>query len=369
MKDTTLKYIITIILMLFIGAGSMYLLIIELNVKTATVSGSNGTCYTSCEDKVTITDTGISSAVEKIYDAVVIIENYKNNTLSSTGTGFVYKVDENYGYIITNYHVAGDSQKVVVIMSDDTEVNGTYLGGDQYMDISVIKIDSKYVTKVAEIGDSNKTQLGDTVFTVGTPVGYDYRGTVTRGILSGKDRLVEISISGYQSDWVMKVLQTDAAINPGNSGGPLVNSNGEVIGVNSLKIVNNQIEGMGFAIPIEDVMVHIATYEKGESIDRPALGVSMLNTTETFNLYRNGITLDKSIESGVVIASVEKDYPAYGKLQKGDVIVKINNDEIENISYFKYNLYKYQVGDTIKITYIKDGKTSTIDIILNKVAE
>ncbi len=359
-----LKFIIIIILMFFLGGGIVYLYFDQTEGEM--VNANNGSCYTKCENKVTITETGIADAVDKIYDAVVIVENYKNNKVSSTGTGFVYKKDDSFGYIITNYHVAGNSEKVVLVLSDDREVEGTYVGGDQYMDISIIKMDASYVTKVAEIGDSSKSKLGDTVFTVGTPVDYEYRGTVTRGILSGKERLVEVSISGYQSDWVMKVLQTDAAINPGNSGGPLVNSNGEVIGVNSLKLVNANIEGMGFAIPVEDVMTHIATLESGKSLVRPLLGVSMINVSDTYTLLRNNISIDRSITEGVVVAVLEKDSPAYNKLEIGDVIIKIDDDKTPTSAYLKYALYKHNVGDTVKVTYIRDKKTSTINVVLGK---
>lgn len=355
------------ILMFFLGIlitfGAIYVFKDELFSGN---SSSNGICYTACENKVTINEKGISDAVKKIYDAVVLVQNYKNNQLYSTGTGFVYKVDNKYGYILTNYHVISESTKINIVMFDDTILEAKYLGGDEYIDVAVLAIDKDKVIKVAEIGESASSELGDTVFTVGTPVDYEYRGTVTRGILSGKDRLVSVNTSKTNSSdtYVMKVLQTDAAINPGNSGGPLVNSNGEVIGINSLKLAQEEIEGMGFAIPIEDVMTHIETFEKGQSIKRPVLGISMVNASEKYTLYQLGINIDSKITSGVVVTSVVNNSSAYGVLKPGDVITKMDNEKVSTLAYLRYELFKHKVGDKVSITYIRDGKEVTSSVTL-----
>lgn len=327
-------------------------------------SSSNGICYTACQNKVTINEKGISDAVDKIYDAVVLIENYKNDKIYSTGTGFVYKVDSKNGYLLTNYHVVSGNTSLKVTLTNGKTVEAKYLGGDEYLDMAVISIAKENVIKVAEIGTSENSKLGDTLFTIGTPVDSEYIGTVTRGILSGKDRFVTVNSSNNNDSSVMKVLQTDAAINPGNSGGPLVNSNGEVIGINSLKIVEDEVEGIGFAIPIEDVMFHIENFEKGEKIIRPFIGVSMLNVTDSYYLYQYKIMLDESITSGAVVIEVTKSSPASGVLKKGDVITKINGEDIKNTAYLKYELYKYSAGDTVEITFIRDNKTKTEKIKL-----
>lgn len=355
------------ILVFFLGVlatiGGIYLFKDELFKGK---SSSNGICYTACENKITINEKGISDAVDKIYDAVVLVENYKNDKVYSTGTGFVYKVDNKYGYILTNYHVINGNTSINILLSDDTKVEAKYLGGDEYIDVAILAIDKDKVLGVAEIGNSTTTKLGDTLFTVGTPVDYEYRGTVTRGILSGKDRLVSVSSSSSNSSdsFVMKVLQTDAAINPGNSGGPLVNSNGEVIGINSLKLAKEEIEGMGFAIPIEDVMVHIETFENGEKIKRPVLGISMINVGEKYALYQAGINVDTKITEGVVVVSVVDNSSVDGTLKAGDVITKINDEEVSNVAYLRYELFKHTIGDKIKITFIRNGNTQTKEVTL-----
>lgn len=361
-KSKFLKYFLTFFLGVLLTCGGVYYLKDTLIGSAST----SGVCYTACENKVTINEKGIADAVKKIYDAVVIVQNYKNSSISATGTGFIYKVDEKNGYLMTNYHVVNGNTSLKVVLSNDEEVNATYLGGDQYLDIAILTIPKDKVLKVAELGTSTSSQLGDTVFTIGTPVDYEYRGTVTRGILSGKDRLVTVAISSSTSDYVMKVLQTDAAINPGNSGGPLLNVSGEVIGINSLKLVEDEIEGMGFAIPIEDVLTHITELESGKEIIRPYLGISMLNLTDTYSLYQNNINVDDKIKSGVVVVSTQSGSSVDRVLEKGDVITKINNEEIKSAAYLRYELFKYTVGEKITITYIRDSKTKTETITLKE---
>lgn len=299
--------------------------------------------------KVTVVDNGLSDAVSKIYDAVVLINNYRKNTIAGSGSGFVYKVDNNYGYIMTNHHVIEGSTKLKVTLSNEKEVDAELLGSDEYLDIAVIRIPVKDVIKIAEIGKSDNVKLGDTIFTIGSPVGEEYFNSVTRGIISGYDRLVTVSVH-TTNDWVMRVLQVDAAINPGNSGGPLLNSNGQVIGVNSLKLVDNNIEGMGFAIKIEDAMAHVETLESGKSIERPLLGVTISNAN-------NGISIVEIVEGGAASKSA---------LQVGDVITKINDDKIINVAYLKYILYQYKVGDVVEISFIRNGKEMTTKITLQK---
>ena len=329
---------------------------------------SDGKIVTNTSKNTVYEKSSLAAAIENVYDSVVMVEAYSNGEEQSTGTGFIYKKDDNYGYVITNQHVVSGSDKVVLVLSNDEEIDATILGGDEYLDLAVMKIDKDKVPQVASIGSSEDMKIGDTIFTVGSPMGYEYRGTVTSGILSGKDRLVSVSVSGStSSDWVMKVLQIDAAINPGNSGGPLVNASGKVIGINSMKLVQDEIEGMGFAIPIEIAMAHIDELEKGNKIEWPLLGISMANVDDTNLLYRNNIIVDKNIDEGVVVVEISEGSGASkSDLKPGDVIIKLNGEKVKDSAYLRYELYKNKPGDTIEVTYIRDGKEYTTKIELTK---
>lgn len=298
----------------------------------------------------------LKDSIDKIYNAVVVIETYdKNENIIGTGSGFFYKKND-MGYIITNNHVIEKSSTIKVINMNKEVYVAKLVGTDEYFDIAILSVDKEAVLQIANLGINSELNVGDTVFTVGSPLGSKYMGTVTKGILSGKDRMVNVSTS--RGNYMMEVLQTDAAINPGNSGGPLVNLSGDVIGVNSLKLVQDEIEGMGFAIPISLVNTILDRLEKGEVITRPIIGleISDLNS-DALNRYK--------VNSGIYVNKVDSNYPAKF-LKIGDIITLIDDKEVENTSHFRYILYTHKVGDTIKITYIRDGKTNNISILLDK---
>lgn len=354
-----IKYVIEILIILILGIVIGW----YLCYKFFPISESN----VDTQKNVNISETNtIKDSISKIYDAVVVIETYDNRgNKVGTGTGFVYKKENSLGYIITNHHVIESSSLIKVINMEGNELEAKLLGSDEYSDIAVLSIDESGILGVATLGNSVDSELGDTVFTVGSPLGAEYMGTVTKGILSGKNRQVTISVNN--GNFVMDVLQTDAAINPGNSGGPLVNINGEVIGVTSLKLVQDEIEGMGFAIPIEMVKNILDDLENGKTVERPLLGIQLSDIDNVYLLRNYQINISDNYDYGIVVMNVENDSPAgTAGIQKGDIIIKINDDKIENSAYFRYILYKYNVGDKIKLTYVRDGKETTVDIKLDK---
>lgn len=363
-SNSGFKLFFVIIVSFVIGGVAMVSLLKFTPLLDEVLGSSSSTIVT--KNKTQVYEKGsLAASVEKVYDAVVLVQTYKSNQLSGSGTGFVYKTDDKYGYLLTNNHVVDEAEKVTVMFSNDEEVEVTVLGKDAYLDLAVLRVDKKYVTLIANIGSSEKVSLGDAVFTVGAPMGYEYRGSVTSGVLSGKDRMVSVAVSSSANDWVMRVLQIDASINPGNSGGPLLNVNGEVIGICSMKLVDDNIEGMGFAIPIEYAMNHVEQLEKGESIVWPYIGIGMANVTDSMNLYRNNIHVDDSIKEGVVVVSVEDgSAAAKGGLQKGDIITKIAGKATKDIAYLRYELYQHSAGDEVEITFIRDGKAKTIKTTL-----
>lgn len=346
-----------------IGAAGMYG-VIKLMPGTTIVN--------KLEKEVTVNEQGIADAVEKVYDSVVVVENLKGSELQATGTGFIFKKSDNKYYVMTNYHVINGASSVKIQLTNNKELNVEVLGGDSYSDIAILAFESKDDYSIAEIGSSTDARVGDTTFAVGAPVdSTTYSWSVTRGIVSGKDRMVKVSTSSQtsSSDYIMKVLQTDAAINSGNSGGPLCNSNGQVIGITNMKLVSNStsnIEGMGFAIPIEDAIDFANKIINGEDITRPTLGVSMLDISSTGLAYYN-ISVPDNVTNGVVIMSVSKGSAAEeGGLKKGDVILEIDNVKVTSSALLKYELYRHNIGDEITLKINRNGFEKTLKIKLTK---
>lgn len=370
MSSERIKEAVLIIVSFVIGGVLTFVIIggedLINNNSSSSSTNSGLTCSSADCTKVVVDESGISEAVQKVYDGVLMVRNYQNDEVASTGTSFVYKIEGDYAYVMTNQHVVEGADRVTLITSNDEEVEGEVLGGDTYVDIAIVRIKKVDGLVALQLGNSENASLGDLVFTIGSPLGYEYRGSVSTGHLAGKDRLVSVSTGNTSSsDWVMKVLQTDAAINPGNSGGPLMNTNGEVIGVISMKFVQTEVEGMGFAIPIEYINSKIETLEKGESIEWPLLGVSMINVSDAKGSYRYNFDIPNDIDSGVVVAGIESGSGAADSdLKEGDIITKLNGEEVQDSAYLRYELYKYSVGDTIEITYIRDGKEHTTKVAL-----
>lgn len=351
-----LGYILSIIIALFVGIIGTLLVIYYIPKQEKIIEVEKQVQQVIISESDTI-----APVVDLVYDSVVTVSNYTNSsTASSLGTGFVYKTDDKYGYILTNNHVVSGAKKIKVTNTEDVTVDATLLGSDEYVDLAVLRVDKSFVLQVAQLGDSTDLKIGDTVFAIGTPISVTYANSVTKGIISGVNRTVTVTLENG-TDFMMEVMQTNAAINPGNSGGPLVNMDGEVVGINTLKLVKDEIEGMGFSIPIEMASSVLDRLENGEAIDRPLLGVSMIDATNKYSLYRYQIYLDKTYENGVVVVDVEKNSTADDiGLISHDVILKIDGVDIKDTVHFKYILYKYSIGDVIEITYERDGEENTV---------
>ena len=323
---------------------------------------------------VTITDTGIAESVDKLYDATVIVEVGNDQKITGWGSGFVYKTDDKYGYILTNHHVIENATRIIVANTKEEEVKGELVGSDEYNDVAVVKVPKESVLKVAEIGKSTDMRLGDTVFAIGTPISIQYKFSVTRGIISGKNRMVQMNSTATNSyfrqvtdSWYINLLQIDASINSGNSGGPLANANGQVIGITNSKLSktansSSSIENIGFAIPIEDAMTIANMLETTGKVTRPTIGISQADISSAAML---GLNVDPSTTYGVLVTNVEEGGAAkIAGIQVGDVITKIGNYKIINNKYLKYYLYRYQVGDKVEVTYKRGSKELTATLTL-----
>lgn len=329
-----------------------------------------------------------TQAVNKVKDAVVSIITYSssssrqssvfnaddtnsdsdNQQIASEGSGVIYKKDDKYAYLVTNTHVINGASKVDIRLADGTKVPGEIVGSDTFSDIAVVKISSEKVTTVAEFGDSSQLSVGETAIAIGSPLGSEYANTVTQGIISSLNRNVSLKSEDGQAIST-KAIQTDTAINPGNSGGPLVNIQGQVIGITSSKIASNggtSVEGLGFAIPSNDAQNIIKQLESDGKVTRPALGIQMVNLSNVGASDLRKLNIPSGLTSGVVVRSVQNNMPANGHLQKYDVITKVDDKEIASSTDLQHALYNHAIGDTIKVTYYRNGKEETTSIKLDK---
>ena len=374
--------LLLIILISFFSGVLGSLTILQLNPKQET-NTQNSTTITQTAVK---NENSTTKAVDKVKDAVVSIITYSANSqnslfgygesdtdtnteqVSSQGSGVIYKKDGEYAYIVTNTHVINGAKKVDIRLADGTKVPGEIVGTDTYSDIAVVKISSEKVSAVAEFGDSSQLTVGETAIAIGSPLGSEYANTVTQGIISSLNRTVSLKSEDGQAIST-KAIQTDTAINPGNSGGPLINIQGQVIGITSSKIATNggtSVEGLGFAIPSNDAIKIIEQLENNGKVTRPALGIQMVNLSNLSTTDLQKLKLPDSITSGVAVRSVQSNMPANGHLEKYDVITKVDGNPITSATELQNALYSHSVGDEMTITYYRNGKEETTTIKLDK---
>ena len=348
---------------------------------------NSGTTTTTTVSKTAVkNENSITQAVDKVKDAVVSIITYSGNSQSSfvgsddtdtdsnteqvnsEGSGVIYKKDDNNAYLVTNTHVINGAKKLDIRLADGTKVPGEIVGSDTYSDIAVVKISSEKVSTVAEFGDSSQLAVGETAIAIGSPLGSEYANTVTQGIVSSLNRHVSLKSEDGQAIST-NAIQTDTAINPGNSGGPLINIQGEVIGITSSKIASNggtSVEGLGFAIPANDVKNIIKQLEKDGKVTRPALGIHMVNLTNLSTADLQKLKLPDNVTSGVAVRSVQKNMPANGHLQQYDVITKVDDTKISSTTELQNALYSHSIGDEMTVTYYRNGKEEKTTIKLDK---
>ena len=348
---------------------------------------NSGTTTTTTVSKTAVkNENSTTQAVDKVKDAVVSVITYSSNSQNSLlgsdetdtdtnaeqvyseGSGVIYKKEGDTAYLVTNTHVINGAKKVDIRLADGTKVPGEIVGSDTYSDIAVVKIAADKVTTVAEFGDSSQLTVGETAIAIGSPLGSEYANTVTQGIVSSLNRNVSLKSEDGQAIST-NAIQTDTAINPGNSGGPLINIQGQVIGITSSKIASNggtSVEGLGFAIPANDVINIIKQLEKDGKVTRPALGIHMVNLSNLSTTDLQKLKLPRNVTSGVAVRSVQKNMPANGHLQQYDVITKIDDKAISSTTELQSALYSHSIGDSMNVTYYRDGKEETTTIKLDK---
>ncbi len=327
-------------------------------------------------------NSAIVEAVEKVKPAVVGViniqerNNFWDRTISDVdageGSGVVFDIKDGNAYIVTNYHVVQGAKEIEVALNSGERIEAQVIGADALTDLAVIVIDEKYVDGVAEFGESKNIKPGEPAIAIGNPLGQAFSQTVTVGVISSSSRSISSDLDGDgKVDWETNVLQTDAAINPGNSGGALVNIDGQVIGINSAKITDTDVEGLGFAIPISDAKPIINQLIENGRVIRPHMGIAPYDLQNVTQGDRdNLLKIPDSVNEGVVLREVTRLGAAdVAGLKELDVIIKLDDYEIKN----SYELRKYlynekEVGETMKVTFYRGEKLETIIMTLSEMS-
>jgi len=330
-------------------------------------------------DRVSVeVTTDVTGIVEKVADSVVGVTNLKlvRDIWSSsqmtketgTGSGVIYKKQGDKAYIVSNHHVVEDAEELEITFDDGTKADGRLVGSDIWTDLAVIEINANEVKAVAKFGDSDALKRGEAVIAIGNPLGLGFSGSVTVGVISGKDRSIPIDFNNDNVvDWYADVLQTDAAINPGNSGGALMNLTGQLIGINSMKISQETVEGIGLAIPINLAIPIIEKLEKFGEVHRPTMGITLLDLSGIpAQQQRSILKIPPSVTEGVVINEVIQNSPAsLAGVVQYDVIVEMDGEKIGDMVGLRKHLYnEKEIGDLLKMKVYRGSQLLEIEMVL-----
>jgi serine protease Do len=287
---------------------------------------------------------------------------------AATGSGIIYKKAGGKAYIVTNYHVVSGADQLEVTLSDGTKLPAKLRGGDMWSDLAIVEVDGSKIGQVAQFGNSDSLKLGEPVIAIGNPLGEEFSGSVTEGVVSGLNRTVPIDLNedGVE-DYQEEVIQTDAAINPGNSGGALINIAGQVIGINSMKIAQSAVEGIGFSIPINTARPIIQDLEEYGKVKRPAMGVQLQNVSDIPQYHQQEtLKLPNNVTDGVIIQKVSNNSPAQAAgLKELDVITALDGHKVQDIiSLRKYLYEKKKPGDSLKVQFYRNGVQKQVTLKL-----
>lgn len=363
MRKNVVSIIILILLVVALGTnGYLFLKVQYLEKELTASSTTDGTRVIGTVHDVSSDTTEV---VANVSDSIVTIEVYANGQAYSTGSGVVYQKENKTLYIVTNHHVISGGDTINVLFANGESVTARLLGSDEYTDLAVLESEVDFEVEPIAIGDSNLLDVGETVIAIGSPLGSNYSGTTTQGIVSGLDRVVSVDLNDDGvDDWDMNVIQTDAAINPGNSGGALINMSGELVGITSMKI-SNGAEGIGFAIPISDAMKNIEQLKENGKITRPVLGIQgiAMESISSYARYYNHI--DSSSTDGVYVYSVQSGSAAWkAGMESGDIMIRFDEQDITTYKSFLNLLYAHNPGDMVVITVERDGHEVDLSIVL-----
>ena len=358
------KIVITLLVVASLGMN----VFLFTKVNKSSSSGSSSNKNATVENVNYDVKSSTTDVIEKVNSSVVGVLVYAHGTASGSGSGVVYRVDGKTAYIITNAHVVSGATDVQVVFSNKESVNATIVGSDTYSDIAVLKLTADFDMTAIKCGDSSLLDQGETVLAIGSPLGIEYAGTVTQGIVSGIDRTVSVDLNDDgQEDWDMNVIQTDAAINPGNSGGALVNMAGELVGITSMKLSNTSVEGMGFALPINDVITSVEQIIENGKVTRPQIGISGVSLSGYSSYQLRYYRINTDLTDGIYVSRVTSGGAASkAGIQEGDIIVKFDGKEVTTYKSFLTELYSKEPGDKVSVVVNRNGTEKTIEVTLGE---
>ena len=358
------KIVITLLVVASLGMN----VFLFTKVNKSSSSGSSSNKNATVENVNYDVKSSTTDVIEKVNSSVVGVLVYANGTASGSGSGVVYRVDGKTAYIITNAHVVSGATDVQVVFSNKESVNATIVGSDTYSDIAVLKLTADFDMTAIKCGDSSLLDQGETVLAIGSPLGIEYAGTVTQGIVSGIDRTVSVDLNDDgQEDWDMNVIQTDAAINPGNSGGALVNMAGELVGITSMKLSNTSVEGMGCALPINDVITSVEQIIENGKVTRPQIGISGVSLSGYSSYQLRYYRINTDLTDGIYVSRVTSGGAASkAGIQEGDIIVKFDGKEVTTYKSFLTELYSKEPGDKVSVVVNRNGTEKTIEVTLGE---
>lgn len=357
-----------IVITLLVAASLGMNVFLFTKVNNSSSSGGSSNSNAKVEQVNYDVKSSTTDVINKVNSSVVGVVVYANGTASGSGSGVVYRVDGKTAYIITNAHVVSGASDVEVVFSNKESVNATIVGSDTYSDIAVLKLTADFDMTAIKCGDSSLLDQGETVLAIGSPLGIEYAGTVTQGIVSGTERTVSVDLNeDGQEDWDMNVIQTDAAINPGNSGGALVNMAGELVGITSMKLSDTSVEGMGFALPINDVITSVEQIIENGKVSRPQIGISGVSLSGYTSYQLRYYRINTDLTEGIYVAKVSSGGAASNAgIQEGDIIVKFDGEKVTTYKSFLTLLYSKEPGDKVSVDINRNGTEKTVEVTLGE---
>ena len=372
-KNNSKKIIIVSIFFIFVWIFGFYLYTtyqnIEINQNNYTAERQQSTIEEQTVENAKEKSTKIADMIEETTQKVVGISKLKNTGSSiftdseeselGLGTGFIVTQD---GYIVSNSHVTGEKySKCYVTLENGTNYEGTVAWADSDLDISIVKINAKNLPYV-DFGDSDSIRVGETVYAIGNPIGFEFRRTVTSGIISAKNRTIKLEEED-KSSYMTDLIQTDATINPGNSGGPLILANGEVIGINTVKITT--AEGIGFAIPVNIIKPIIESFKNTGTYEEATIGIYAYD--KEVIPYLSGNYNRINFETGIYVAQIIKNGPADNtELNEGDIITSIDGVELNTMNDLREYIYTKKPNEEVTLKIIRGKLNKDIKLILGK---